>query len=121
MEARHGPVPDAAELARYADVLPEAPRLIFEEFQRQASHRRAMEVRDMELEEQVVRANIAAEKLGMYTAVVVVLFFLAAAVGLIVSGHETSGTIIGSIDIVALATVFVVGRFTDRNNEEPEE
>ena len=39
---------------------------------------------------------------------------LALSAALIVNGYELAGTVIGSIDLVSLATVFVVGRIDQR-------
>lgn len=47
---------------------------------------------------------------GLNYGVIVTLAFLAACVFLISSGHGVEGTILGVIFILALVTVFVVGR-----------
>ena len=47
---------------------------------------------------------------GLILGFFVTMAFLAAAVFLIERGHDVSGTILGTVDIVALVTVFVLGR-----------
>jgi uncharacterized membrane protein len=47
---------------------------------------------------------------GLNYGVIVTLAFLAACVFLISSGHGVEGTILGVIFILALVTIFVVGR-----------
>ncbi|MET9002745.1 hypothetical protein [Amycolatopsis sp. NPDC004169] len=47
---------------------------------------------------------------GMIFAFVLAVLFLAASVLLIMNDHEVSGTILGTVDLVALVTVFIMGR-----------
>ncbi|MDB4951318.1 MAG: hypothetical protein JWM27_3967 [Gemmatimonadetes bacterium] len=117
MEARRGPMPEAAEMARYKEVDPEAPRVILAEFQRQAEHRRAMEVRALAIDETFAAASIAADRRGTFCALAVVLTFLAASVSLIATSHDVAGTVLGTVDLVALATVFVFGRVRGDDTE----
>jgi uncharacterized membrane protein len=121
MEARRGPMPEAAEMARYKEVDPEAPRVILAEFQRQAEHRRAMELRELELDAEMAAATIAADRRGTFCALAVVLTFLAASVSLIATGHDVAGTVLGTVDLVALATVFVFGRARSDEGESENE
>ena len=56
------------------------------------------------------RAELRLEWAGLISALTIALSFLAVSAGLIVGGHEVSGTLLGTVDLVALATVFVKGR-----------
>jgi uncharacterized membrane protein len=56
------------------------------------------------------RADLRSEQLGRLSGLVVSMAFLATSAWLIDGGHELAGTVIGTVDLVALATVFVVGR-----------
>jgi uncharacterized membrane protein len=47
---------------------------------------------------------------GVIVGFVVALAFLAASAWLILNGHEISGAVLGTVDLVALVTVFVLGR-----------
>jgi hypothetical protein len=47
---------------------------------------------------------------GLISGLVVALSFLGASVGLITTGHSTSGTIVATTDVLALVGVFVYGR-----------
>jgi hypothetical protein len=51
---------------------------------------------------------------GLVSAFVIALAFLAASVWIILSGHEVGGTIVGTVDIVGLVTVFVSARLGDK-------
>lgn len=48
--------------------------------------------------------------LGLATGLLISFAFLGTSAWLIVTGHEVSGTVLGTVDLVALATVFVTGR-----------
>jgi hypothetical protein len=47
---------------------------------------------------------------GLISAFVLALSFLGVSAWLIFAGHEVSGTILGTVDLVALVTVFITGR-----------
>ena len=49
---------------------------------------------------------------GLISALIIALSFLAVSAGLIAAGHEVGGTVMGTVDLVALVSVFVVGRRT---------
>lgn len=101
--ARSGPLPDAAEFARYGDVHPDAPSIILEEFQRQGAHRREMERR-------FVSADIWSERAGLLSALVVTLVGFGCATYLVATGHDVAGTVIFGIDVGALVGTFIYGR-----------
>lgn len=47
---------------------------------------------------------------GLAAGLLIALAFLTAASLLVASGHDVAGTFLGTVDIVALVTVFVLGR-----------
>lgn len=48
--------------------------------------------------------------LGQMLGFVIALSFLGVSAWLILAGHEITGAVLGTVDLVALVTVFVVGR-----------
>jgi len=48
--------------------------------------------------------------LGVTAGFLIAIFFLLASWDLIKNGHEVAGTILGTIDLVALVAVFVTGK-----------
>ena len=98
-----GPLPPPDLLKEYNDTFPDAAERIFGEVLRQTTHR-------IELEKQVIPEQIRQSNRGQVYGLVVALSFLLAAFILVALGHGMYGTIIGSIDLVALVTVFVIGR-----------
>ncbi len=98
-----GPLPPPNLLKEYNEAFSNGAERIFREVQRQTTHR-------IELEKVVIPEQQRQSKRGQLFGLIVAISFLAAAFILIALGHGLYGTIIGSIDIVALVTVFVIGR-----------
>ena len=107
---RRGPIPDAAELAGYADAHPDAPRRILDEFQRQGEHRRNLELGEQRLKTAALRGMIVSERMGMLCALVIALTGFACAVALVVSGHGAEGTVIFGMDVAGMVSAFIMGR-----------
>lgn len=88
----------AQAAAKWQEVVPgSAPRLLDAYFV-QLKHRRRIET-----------ANVVLAFFGPILGFVVVLAFLFTAAWLIDRGHSVEGTLLGTVDLVGLATVFVVG------------
>lgn len=110
MESYSGPYPHPDHLARFNEVVPGSGRDIFDEFKAQGEHRRNMEAL-------LVRGNERRADRGQWMAFLIVIFFLGTSVWLIREGHETAGIILGSVDLTALVTVFIVGRLPKRKKD----
>lgn len=95
-----GPLPPPDTLIRYNDAVPNAADRIITMAEQQAAHRRQME--SAYLAQDHLRSV-----LGIGAGLVVVLAVLAASVFLVVTGNPVAGTILGSVDIIGLASVFV--------------
>jgi hypothetical protein len=67
------------------------------------------------LEKTVVDGDMERARSGLTAGLVVSLSFLFVSAGLVYTGHDTAGTIIGTIDLVALTGVFVFGSLIRRN------
>lgn len=65
----------------------------------------------MNLETIVVTRELNQSGKGQNYAFVIALAFLLIEATLVYLGHDVSGTIIGSIDLVSLAAVFIVGKY----------
>lgn len=64
-------------------------------------------------------AEISLRRRGQLFGFIIAIAFLAVAGFLISGNHDIAGTVIGSVDLVALTTVFVVGQRTQRSEIEP--
>ncbi|WP_419802333.1 DUF2335 domain-containing protein [Mucilaginibacter sp.] len=104
-----GPLPDPETLQQYKEIYPESVQIIFDVFKNQSSHRTAMETL-------VVTSQQKQSAWGQIYAFIIAIFVFAGSMFLIYLGHEVSGGILGSVDLVGLVTVFIMGRFYQVNN-----
>jgi len=111
MEMFEGPLPPPAVLERYETLYPDAPRIIFTSFEQQGIHRRT-------IEDFAIRTNARRADYGLAAGFVVTLSFLVACVFLVFNGYEVAGTILGTVDLVALVGVFVYGSQKQRKERE---
>jgi uncharacterized membrane protein len=102
-EYSDGPLPSARELIRYREADPEAPRIILEEFRREACHRRQLDF------EFAAAENRRAER-GQLFALVVILVGLGISALLIHAGHEWAGAAVGGVNLLGMATLFIALR-----------
>ncbi len=100
-------LPSADELKAYEKAFPGMARELFEMAKADQKHLHEME-----------RAEASLSKRGQLFGLIIALSFLIAASILISSGQAVAGTIIGSTDLVALVTVFVIGRKTERSLQD---
>lgn len=98
-----GPLPPAAEMKAYEDILPGAADRILAMAEGQARHRQ-------DLEKKAVYGGSSRAWWGLWLGFIIALLVLGGAIGLVESGHDAAGTALGSIDLVSLAAVFVIGR-----------
>jgi uncharacterized membrane protein len=99
-----GPLPPATELAKYESVCPGFADRIVKMAEGQAAHRQ-------DLEKCAFTHDARRSWGGLVAGWTVALAFLAGSVYLIQGGNAVAGTILGTLDIVALAAVFVIGKW----------
>lgn len=95
-------------LAQYNAVDPNAASLILGMMKEEGDHRRKMEVRVLDVQERQADDDISARKQGLAAGFTVAMSFLAGSIYLIATGHDVSGTILGTVDLVALVSIFVL-------------
>ena len=71
---------------------------------------------EIDMEKTVIPEEQRQSGRGQIFGFIIAIAFLIASFVLILKGFGVYGTIIGSIDLVALVTVFVIGRNTQRKN-----
>lgn len=94
------PVPPPFMLRDYNEILPGSAERMFKEAEAQAGHRRALESR-------VVKGSDRRANLGQFLGFGIAVLFGLGSWDLIKSGHEVAGVFLGTIDLVALVSVFV--------------
>lgn len=98
-----GPLPPPEILKEYEEVCPGTALKIVTAFVNQSAHR-------IDMESKVVTSQLRQSGRGqIYGFIIAVLFLIVSGV-LIYTDHDVAGTILGTVDLVALCTVFVVGR-----------
>jgi uncharacterized membrane protein len=103
--------PSPEELAQYDVILPGAAERLMNTYESQVNHRQ-------HLERIAVESGIKARSSGLLAGFVVAISFFAGSVYLVVGGHEVAGTVLGTVDLVALVSVFVLGRNAQRIERE---
>lgn len=109
-QASRGPIPSAAEIARYAQVYPDAPAILFGELQAESAHRRVME-------QEIVRSESRRADRGQFIAATVFILGLIIGGGLVAMGHDAAGAAIVGADLVSGAAIFL--RHHSRGDADP--
>lgn len=98
-------------LREYNDVLPGAAERVLNAFERQSIHRQDME-------KAVVAGNIKAQRRGAWLGFLIALAVLGVAAYLANIGHPGVAGIVVSVDLVALASVFIYGKIDQRQERQ---
>ena len=91
----------------YEDVLPGSADRILKMAEDQAHHRQG-------LEKTAVDGGSRRSWWGLFLGFAISVVFIGASLWLVLKGHAVAGTVLGSLDLVALASVFVIGRSDQR-------
>ncbi|ACK67406.1 hypothetical protein PCC8801_3438 [Rippkaea orientalis PCC 8801] len=97
-----GPLPPPEQLKAYDLIKPGLAGEYFNLVKKQAEHR-------MELEKLVILGDGKRSWVGLVLGFLIVCFFLGCSTFLIIQGHDTAGSVLGTTSLVSLAGVFVYG------------
>jgi uncharacterized membrane protein len=103
-------LPSPEDLKKYDAASPGLGRKIIEMVQEEQRHLQAMD-----------HAEISLSRRGQLFGFIIAISFLVVSGFLINQGHTVAGTVIGSVDLVALTTVFVVGQRSQGSAPEIEQ
>lgn len=105
-----GPLPPADELAKYEETLPGLAQIIVDMAQKEQAFRHDMSRSEQKTVDQVVHHADAKTRLGQIGAFVIAMTTIGGSIWLIDNGHSVGGItgIVGAL--VALSTVFVIGK-----------
>jgi len=109
-EYSDGPLPSGRELKRYREADPSAPRVILQEFRAESRHRR-------HIEREIVSGETRRAERGQVFALVVMLVGLSFSALLIQGDHDWAGGIIGGIDLLGMAALFLTGAAASHDHE----
>lgn len=102
LEIRRGPLPEPSILSDYDKVLPGLADRIVVMAESEKDHRHRMQSRQLEL-------SARRSFIGLISGLIVALSCIILAIWVTYRGYYVAGTIIASIDIVALTAIFVLG------------
>ena len=102
-----GPIPPPGQLEQYNKVLPGAADRIITMAEQQSAHRHVIEML-------TVKANARNSTLGVVSAFILGIGTIAGCVFLVFSGHEWPGAVLGSAGLIGLASVFIYGTRSSR-------
>jgi len=98
-----GPIPDPYTLQKYNEVIPNAAERILIMAENQNLHR-------MNQEKLIASQKVKLNSRGQWFGFIIALVVIIAGTTLIFLGHDAAGTVICSIDLVAIVSIFVLGR-----------
>jgi uncharacterized membrane protein len=98
-----GPLPPAETLIQYNSVIPNGADRIMIMAEKQQDHR-------MALENKAITSQLGQSRAGQIFGFILCLLALSASTYLGFTGHEAIGSIIGSTTIIAMASIFVLGK-----------
>lgn len=107
---RSGPLPSAEEFRQYGAVLESAPDRILAMAEKSLQH-------GITLQERASRTDAVLGVLGLIFAFVLALVVLGGSIWLIRDGEAIAGTILATLDLVALVTVFIFGRRSRKTDD----
>lgn len=105
--SRQGPLPPPQELAEYERILPGSADRILSSSEKQLNHR-------ILIESQTIASNNKQSGIGQIFGFIIAIVAFLCSFGAIYMNHPISGTIIGTVDLVALVSVFVYGKTAQR-------
>lgn len=103
------PIPPPEILKTFNETAPNAADRILRLSEAQTAHRHM-------IQKMIVSRGLKQSGRGQLLAFTIALSFLFAAVLLVLNGYPVSGTIIGTVDIVALVSVFIYGNYSQNKN-----
>lgn len=101
-EAYVGPLPQAEQLAKYGEVLPDAPERIITMAEQEAIHRRS-------LERWIVKGDVIRSILGVIFAFLLGVGALGFGTYLVINGAPITGTIFAGAGLASLVYAFIYG------------
>ena len=110
-EIRSGPLPDPRTLHEYDQIVPGMAERLLQKFEQQADHR-------MQLEAEVIRADIRRAGRGMIVGGVMAICGLFSGTGMVLLGHEGIGVSAIVTEFVSFAGLFVYQDQTRRKERD---
>lgn len=105
----NGPIPPPDILAGYNDIIPGGAERILRMAEKQSDHR-------IEIEKTVIDRELNQSGRGQNYAALIVILVLIASFVLIYTDHDLAGGVLGAVDLVAVASVFIIGKYAQKRD-----
>ncbi len=102
-----GPLPDGDTIRIYSEVIPNGGDRLMTNVETQLEHR-------ITIEKEGVKRSFNQSSTGQWFGFIIALVFGIIAWDLARSGNQITATILGTVDIVALVTVFITGKRSNK-------
>lgn len=102
-----GPLPPPNVLQRYDEIIPNGADRIVAMAEKQSAHR-------IDLERTVIHGDSRRANWGVFCGFTLAVLVIVLSFILILYGHAVAGTILGTLDLVSLISVFIYGTTTRR-------
>lgn len=108
-----GPLPSSETMVEYNSVIPNGADRIMIMAEKQQEHR-------MIIEKKAIGSQLSQSKNGQIFGFILCLIIIIASTYLGSTGHETIGSILGSTTIIAMASIFVLGKLNNPKKTKEE-
>lgn len=99
-----GPLPDGDSIKIYNDVIPNGGDRLMSTVEKQLDHR-------ISLEKIGIKRTFNQSSTGQWMGFTIAILFGGIAWDLARNGHEVVASILGTVDLVALVSIFIIGNF----------
>lgn len=121
IETRSGPLPDAAELARYREVDESFPREILAMAKAEQAHRHEMNRAEMQVVKEDLQGRMQTARTGQWLGFGIAALVLVLSGIMALTGHEVLASILAGVDVIGLAAVFVGTKIVQRSTQDARE
>ena len=105
-----GPVPPPELLAQYEKIVPGTADRLIKLTERQVTLQENQQAHRIAMESIIIPRQQTQSERGQHYGLTAFLFALIISALLVAYGHDTAGTILGSLDLVAVVAIFVTGK-----------
>ncbi|SDX37347.1 DUF2335 domain-containing protein [Flavobacterium degerlachei] len=109
-----GPLPSSETMVQYNSVIPNGADRIMIMAEKQQEHR-------MIIEKTAIKSQLSQSNKGQIFGFVLCILIIIASTYLGSTGHETIGSILGSTTIIAMASIFVLGKLNKPKKTKEED
>jgi uncharacterized membrane protein len=115
------PLPPPGVMREYEEILPGAAERLFAMIEKQTDHRHDVEDKIIDVQVQTIVSGNRKSGVGQILGFIIAIVFFIGSCKLVLDGHALEGTTLGTLDLIGLVSVFVLGEYRRVGNDEPED